>query len=132
VPRVPGLWREKIFEPRQFRHLYLNSTAGRPGVRIERALLLNSRHGRTCGWLDPVAIDHERTLDPTAILTARASFRSCSKFPICLHRQARVLACFAPYPTGNKGPPMHGGSFTLADASCGLRAKYAYKENNVS
>src|SRR4030081_2198992 len=27
----------KIFEPRPSRHLYVNSTAGRPGVRIERA-----------------------------------------------------------------------------------------------
>jgi hypothetical protein len=27
----------KIFEPRQFRHLYVNSTAGRPDVRIELA-----------------------------------------------------------------------------------------------
>jgi hypothetical protein len=44
----------------------------------------------------------------------------------------RVLACFALYPTGNKGPPMHGGSLTLADASCGLRAKYAYKEKQMS
>jgi hypothetical protein len=55
---------------------------------FERAGLLNSRHGRTCGRLDPVAIDPERTLNPSAIITARASFRSCSKFPICLHRQA--------------------------------------------
>jgi hypothetical protein len=78
----------KIFELRQFRHLCVNSTAGRPRVRIERARLLNSRHGRTCGWLDPVAIDTDRTLNPSAIITARASFRSCSKFPICLHRQA--------------------------------------------
>jgi hypothetical protein len=27
----------KILEPRQFRHLFVNSTAGRTGVRIERA-----------------------------------------------------------------------------------------------
>jgi hypothetical protein len=27
---------------------------------------------------------------------------------------------------------MHGGSLTLADASCGLRAKYAYKEKQMS
>src|SRR3982074_720744 len=29
----------------------------------------------------------KRTVDPSAILTARASFRSCSRFPICLHSQ---------------------------------------------
>jgi hypothetical protein len=48
--------------------------------------LLNNRHGPT-GGLDPVAIDPERTLDPGAMLTAPALFRSCSRFPICLHRQ---------------------------------------------
>jgi hypothetical protein len=56
-----------------------------------------SGHGRTCCWLDPVAMDPKRTVDPSAILTARVSFRSCPRFPICLHSQTGA-GLFAPYP----------------------------------
>jgi hypothetical protein len=52
----------KIFEPRPFRHLYVNSTAGRPGVRIERTrdgiafkiLPLSGHNGHAGGHWTPV------------------------------------------------------------------------------
>jgi hypothetical protein len=57
-----------------------------------------------------------------------ASFKSCSRFPICLHRQTGA-GLFRPQSDGKQGASDAWGSLTLADASCGLRAKYAYKEN---
>jgi hypothetical protein len=107
VPRVPGLWRAKSSS----RGTFGTYTSIRPpadpafelnghATAIAFKLLPPSRHsghGRICCWLDRVAIDPELTLDPNAILTARASFRSCSRFPIRLHSRTGA-GLFAPNP----------------------------------
>jgi hypothetical protein len=82
VPEEPGLWPAK------------SSSRGSFGIYTSNGhCLLNNRHGPTCGGLDPLAIDPERTLDPSAMLTAPhrsgvvPDFRS-------VYISRRVLACF--------------------------------------
>lgn len=57
------------------------------------------------------------------------SFRSCSRFLICLHSQPGCRLVRR-YPTAEKRPPMLGRPLTSSDASCGCgwRAKYVCKE----
>jgi hypothetical protein len=55
---------------------------------------------------------------PAQSFTARASFRSCSRFPICLHRQTGAGLSRLLSDGRNKGPPMRVDSLNLSDASC--------------
>jgi hypothetical protein len=64
--------------------------------------------------------DPKRTVDPSAILTARASFRSCSRFPICLNSQTGA-GLFAPIRRQKQRASDAWSSLTLSDASCGSR-----------
>ena len=52
------------------------------------------------------------------LVTLPASFRSCPRFPICLHRQTGAGLSRLLSDGRNNGPPMCVGSLTLSDASC--------------
>ena len=73
-------------------------------------------------------IDPKRMLDPVQS-SLPPSFRSCSRFLICLHSQPGCRLVRR-YPTAEKRPPMLGRPLTSSDASCGCgwRAKYVCKE----
>ena len=87
-----GIVAGKIFEPRQFRHLCVNSTAGRPDVRIELACDGYCFYFRFRGRADMLADIGPQCNPHSPRIGVVLDFRS-------VYIARWVLACSPPYPT---------------------------------